>query len=203
MKQQVCCADTQRARRWLAVLLLAASSMAQAALQGRDLNGDSVVDAFYDTDLNITWRRNANLNGLMTWAQAAAWADNSTFGGYTDWRLPTTNTPCLAFNCTTSEMGHLWYVELGNLAGDPTPNTGNFVNMQLYAYWSSTPYAQDVTQAWLFNIDQGDQDVAGLQNRLFAMAVRDGDVTAVVPEPSTALLLAGLGVLGLYLRRRP
>lgn len=202
MKEQIRCADTKRARRWLAVLLIAASSMAQAALQGRDLNGDNVVDAFYDTDLNITWRRNANLNGLMTWAQAAAWADNSTFGGYTDWRLPTTNTPCLGFNCTSSEMGHLWYVELGNLAGDLTPNTGNFVNMQLYAYWSSTLYAQDPSQAWHFNIDQGDQDVAGLQNRLYAMSVRDGDVTAVVPEPGTALLLASLGVLGFVFRRR-
>ena len=33
---------------------------AQAALQDRDLNGDAVVDAFYDTDLDITWLRNAN-----------------------------------------------------------------------------------------------------------------------------------------------
>lgn len=202
MKEQIRCADTKRARRWLAVLLIAASSMAQAALQGRDLNGDNVVDAFYDTELNITWRRNANLNGLMTWAEAMSWADNSTFGGYTDWRLPTTTTPCLGFNCTSSEMGHLWYVELGNLAGDLTPNTGNFVNMRLFAYWSSTLFAEDLSQAWHFNIDQGDQDIAGLQGRLFAMAVRDGDVFASVPEPSTALMLASLGVLGFTFRRR-
>lgn len=202
MKEHIRRANARRARRWLAVLLIAASSMAQAALQGRDLNGDLVVDAFYDTDLNITWRRNANLNGLMTWAQASAWAANSTFGGYTDWRLPSTNTPCIGFNCTSSEMGHLWYVELGNLAGDLTPNTGNFVNMQLYAYWSSTLNADDPGQAWHFNIDQGDQDIAGLGSRLYAMSVRDGDVISVVPEPSSALLLASLGLLGLVFRRR-
>lgn len=27
---------------------------AQAALQDRDLNGDTVIDAFYDTDLDVT-----------------------------------------------------------------------------------------------------------------------------------------------------
>ena len=39
---------------------------AQAALQDRDLNGDTVVDAFYDTDLDITRLRNANPNGQKT-----------------------------------------------------------------------------------------------------------------------------------------
>ncbi len=190
----------------LALVLAVAAALsgaAQAALQGRDLNGDTVVDAFYDTDLNITWRRNANVNGAMTWANAVTWADNLTFGGYTDWRLPTSDT-CVGYNCTGSEMGHLWYVELNNVAGDVTPNTGNFGNMQLYAYWSGTSYAPDTSMAWHFNIDQGDQGgTAGKQNLLFALAVRPGDVIGAVPEPGTyAMMLAGLGALGLAARRR-
>lgn len=189
------------------VTMVTLSGAAQAALQGRDLNGDTVVDAFYDTDLNITWRRNANVNGAMTWANAVSWADNLTFGGYTDWRLPTSDVTCPMadpqYNCTGSEMGHLWYVELGNIAGDVTPNVGNFGNMQNYAYWSGTTYAPDASKAWGFNIDQGDQFFGGKQNALFAMAVRPGDVTAAVPEPATyALMLAGLGALGFIARRR-
>ena len=38
---------------------------AQASLLARDLNGDTVTDAFYDTDLNVTWLRDANVNGAM------------------------------------------------------------------------------------------------------------------------------------------
>ena len=195
------------ARLALVVAAFALSGAAHAALQDRDLNGDTVVDAFYDTDLNITWRRNANLNGLMTWANAVNWAQNMTFGGYTDWRLPTSDDTCPPadpqYNCTGSEMGHLWYVELGNVAGDLTPNVGDFARMQLYAYWSGTVYAPDTSQAWGFNIDQGDQFFGGKGNALFAMAVRPGDVTAAVPEPGTyALMLAGLGALGVVARRR-
>ena len=186
----------------LALIAAALSGAAQAALQGRDLNGDTVVDAFYDTDLDITWRRNGNLNGLMTWAGAVTWADNMTFGGYNDWRLPTSSM-CAGFNCTGGELGHLWYVEWGNLAGDVTPDVGGFANVQLYAYWSGTTYAADPSQAWHLNIDGGDQDFAGKQNLLYAMAVRPGDVTAAIPEPETyALMLAGLGVLAAAARRR-
>lgn len=79
----------------------------QVTLKARDLDGDKVVDAYYDTELNITWLRNWNLgagsiydtpygfgtnpatDGLMVWKDALAWADNLTIGGYTGWRLPT------------------------------------------------------------------------------------------------------------------
>ena len=55
------------------VSALACSAVAQAlpvlgqgtwetTLQARDLNGDSVTDAYYDTSLNITWLANANKN---------------------------------------------------------------------------------------------------------------------------------------------
>ena len=51
-----------------------------------------MVDAFYDTDLDITWLRNANVNGAQDWDTQVAWASNFSFGGYDDWRLPTTGT---------------------------------------------------------------------------------------------------------------
>lgn len=116
----------------LAVTLTLAAP-AQAILLARDLDGNGVTDAFYDTTLNITWLGKAN-NGLMNWSAANTWANTLTFGGYSDWRLPTivdTGTPgCnvsyaggtdCGFNVQTtsgstvySEMASLWYDSLGN-----------------------------------------------------------------------------------------
>ena len=185
---------------------------AQAALQDRDFDGDSVVDAFYDIDFDITWLRNANVNGTMDWDTAVAWADSFSFAGYDDWRLPTTLQPDPSCsrqsggvsdgrNCTGSEMGHLWHVELGN-SGSMT-NTGNFQNLQHSTYWSATEYAPNPSGfAWYFHTGMGTQYAQNKNVPKYAMAVRAGDVAAI-PEPQTyALMLAGLGALALVQRRR-
>ena len=101
--------------------LLAAASLcvglfsatgSHAALQSR-LGGL----ALYDTDLNVTWAANANINGLMNWAAANSWVAGLTIGGVSGWRLPTADPSCVgAFNCTGSEMSHLFYSELGGAA---------------------------------------------------------------------------------------
>lgn len=124
-------------------LILAAP--AQATLQARDLDGDTVTDAFYDTTLNITWLRNADVNGRMNWDEANVWANGYSFGGYSDWRLPVmVDTGAPGCNMTTvggtdcgynvqtgsgstvySEMASLWYDTLGNKAIF-TPGTGDW-----------------------------------------------------------------------------
>lgn len=114
--------------------LFAVTGTAQAALQDRDLDGDKAVDAFYDTDLNITWLRNTNVNGPMSWDAAIAWAAGLSFAGHDDWRLPKIDD-CYGFNCTGSKTGHVWYVELGNVAGGPMTKTGSFQKLHLYYYW--------------------------------------------------------------------
>ena len=78
-------------------VILAAS--AQAALVGRNISGLAVAGSdasavfLYDTDLNITWLRDANVNGLMNWADANTWASGYSIGIYDDWRLPTVVQP--------------------------------------------------------------------------------------------------------------
>jgi hypothetical protein len=108
----------------------------ETTLQARDLDGDGVTDAFYDTELNVTWLRNANANRVMDWNGANTWASNLVVGSYSDWRLPTIvdtgapgcdysnagGTDC-GFNVQTksgstvySELAHLYYTTLGNKA---------------------------------------------------------------------------------------
>jgi len=123
------------------------SGAAQAALEGRDLNGSAdSFEAYYDTDLDITWLADANVNGVMEWAAANTWAANLSLVDavnnltYDNWRLPTvvdTGTPGCDYATTggtdcgynvdtaTSEMAHLFYEELGNKAFYDTSGNGS------------------------------------------------------------------------------
>lgn len=70
----------------------------------------------------------------FTWREALALADTSTFGGYTDWRLPNVK-------------------ELFSLVEDcrwgPSINTNHFPNTPSEWFWSGSPqYADDTRKAW-------------------------------------------------------
>ena len=105
------------------------ASTAEASLIAR-LGGQAV----YDTDRNITWLANANANGEMTWQAAKDWAAGLNVGGYTGWRLPTADPACGPnYNCVNSELGHLYYTELGvtqgnNITSSTSPYLALFTN---------------------------------------------------------------------------
>ena len=131
----------------LLAALLCVSGGAQASLVGRDINGNAVAGNaassvfLYDNVLNVTWLRNANANGAMTWASANTWAANLVVGAYDDWRLPTMianpdttlsyaggtdrgyNVRTTSGSTVYSEMASLWYDTLGN-KGYCTPGAG-------------------------------------------------------------------------------
>lgn len=215
-------------------ILVAASGPAQAALIA-SADGQTV----YDTDRNITWLSNANLaatnafglsygvdygtdqygnqtiiysDGSMTSAGALLWVNAmnaANYLGYNDWRLPANDT-CYGYNCTGSDMGHLFYNELGGAAGSLLTSTHNanyslFQNVQTWlpptpygyslpaSYWSGTMTMRP-WQAVYFGID-GSTTAYIQGNNAFTMVVRDGQVAAV-PVPAAAWLF-GSGLLGL------
>ena len=167
---------------------------------------------------------------------ANTWASTLDFGGYSDWRLPATlpvgttlggdpnqssnnGTTDFGYGGTASELGHLYYVTLGNL-GFCTPNnaapqscveqpgwglnnTGPFTGLQSSQYWSGTEFAS-AGAAWYFTTQRGFQAAIGKSSgQLFATAVRAGDIAAAIPEPQTWLLmLSGLAALGVVRRLR-
>jgi len=213
----------------IAVVTIAmAASQAHAALEDR---GGGMI---YDTVNNVTWLADMNStktngvdsDGLMSWTAAKAWAENLSYGGFDDWRLPTLNpfdTSCSSsftegdtvfydgFGCTGGELSHLFVADLGNKAGESVFNqTGDtaqqkanlalFKNIQVNEYWSGTPLA--IQGAWFFATNSGLQGDTLNDAEMFAVAVRSGDVAAV-PEPQTlAMMLVGMGLLAAAMRRR-
>lgn len=204
----------------------------ESTLQGRDLDGNlSTAEAFYDSILGITWMADVNLIGAgKSWADSKTWAANLNpyDSGITGWRLPTTTdtgslgcdysvtggTDCgYNVDVTTSEMAHLYYFTLGNLAyydesgasnqpGYGLSNTGPFSNFLPSFYWSSTENARNTSSeresAWYFAMSNGEQGTTlATTLDVNAWAVHDGDVgAAVVPIPAAAWLF-GTGLLGL------
>ena len=145
-------------------------------------------------------------NGLMTWWGAQAWANNLRLGGYTDWKLPTTEVASidmLTGYVATSQLGDLFYNQLGGVGDIRISVIHNadynlFYNVQDYSYWLSSEYSASQEDAWFFNTFYGYQSIASKGGyQLAAWAVRMGDVAAV-PLPGTVwLFLSGLiGFMG-------
>jgi len=176
----------------------------------------------YDDVLNITWLADANYaktsgydsDGRMNWSDANTWAASLVYGGYSDWRLPTVpsingSEPCWGLNCNGSELGHMFYNNLGAtagstiLSGSNTVNLALFSNVMIFYYWTGTEkFPPSADLRYNFDTSRGDQLWDSVYAPFYSWAVRDGDV-APVPLPAAAwLLLSGLTGLGVLGRRR-
>ena len=154
------------------------------------------------------WRLAANTPVGPDWNYAEAYDGSTDYG----WNIRSPH----------SELSYMYYVNLGlkgyydtsgayqpdfGIFGDGTvggqKDVGPVRNLQSYAYWSGTAYAPvPADGAWLFYTLIGFQNFDVQNREFYAWAVRPGDVAAV-PEPEVyALLLAGLGALGVVAKRR-
>jgi hypothetical protein len=166
-------------------------------------------------------------DGRLSWTQAIRFAANYSFFDSVrqqtldDWRLPSANPACgIGYNCRTSEMGHLFYVDFKGTTGFSVTSpfspgiasdkvalfqgdTGGFHwVLQNDNYWTQTD-ASSPTEilAWY-------QQTSGFQSRSTQISpnsillVREGDVLSAVPEPAGTALMFG-GLLALAGRFRP
>jgi len=135
----------------------------ESTLQARDINGDSIVDAYYDTVQDITWLADVSYGGsAMTWSAANAWAAALDVHGITGWRLPSitdlgspgcnyaySGTDCgYNLNTASGELAHLYYETLDNTpfcsATGTCPQPGYGVNLNTANFYTSRPFTSQV-----------------------------------------------------------
>lgn len=159
----------------------------------------------YDADQDITWVQYTNTAGdveyllgeLLTKQQALDFVDwfNTYIGGVwgaTEWRLPVTPTAMdgtcsgsynTGTGCRNSELGYLYYVQLGNSAGaGGFTNRGLFIDISNgYTYWTdwdiTIPGAPD--ESMVFTFGTGMQTRASNDERYRVWLVHDGDIAPV------------------------
>jgi hypothetical protein len=182
------------------------SGMAEAGLvkigtatyNGKDYN------LIYEDDQGLIWLdyTNPSSRPALCWDNQVKWAAGLNDPGVLtykfntgisvtwegDWRLPKAvdgpryygydGTTTAGYNITTSEMGHLFYVSLGNVGyydtdGNPRPgwggprdqqdwglkNSGAFENLrESTPYWTGTEFSAYPVHAWDFYMYLGSQD---------------------------------------------
>jgi hypothetical protein len=205
---------------------------------------DAELDITWLTDFALITHQGVDADGKLSWDGAQSWIaslNQQKLYGVDGWRLPKVEPlngsyfqGAFSFDGSTdiglartgqgwgtaSEMGHLYYVTLGNLSycvptadrsaactvqpGWDQKNLGPFKNLQTFLYWADVQgYPTSSTQMAYFSAYEGYQGFAAKSTSYGAIAVRDGDIAVTaVPEPGTwALMVAGLVGLGLRARR--
>ncbi|MDP2787130.1 MAG: DUF1566 domain-containing protein [Pseudomonadota bacterium] len=168
------------------------------------------------------WAANLSYGGYSGWrlptmvdtsAQGCDWANSGTDCGY--------NVQTVSGGTVFSEMAHMYFNNLrlksyfsptdvvqsdfgifGNGTIGGQNDVGLIKNLRSYVYWSEVGYAPNSSDAWLFSMSGGSQGATSKDGDFYAWAVRPGDVAAVPEADTWAMLLAGLGLVGVAARRR-
>jgi len=184
--------------------------------------------------------------GRMNWATANLWIEamnEARFLGSDRWRMPVVrpvngaefdyafrhdgsadqgyniSAPgTIHVGSTGSEMAHMYYNTLGNLAwcdpgfqtscvlqpgGGFLQNRGPFTTLQAFNYWSGTEYQPMPSNAWRFGFQLGPQLAANKDLSFHVWAVMDGDIALIPVPPAAWLFAAALGVLAGVRRKAP
>jgi hypothetical protein len=139
-------------------------------------------------------------NGRVNWWAALAFVDYLNainYGNSSQWALPTIpdSNSSAVHNQTDSQMGELFYNELGGLYASSIPDSAWFSNEQARDYWFDKEYASIPGTAWVFDANFGLQAITAKTSLNYAWAISPGQLNAV-PLPG-AVWLFGTGMLGL------
>ena len=185
-------------KRVITSLLFASiAATAQATFVLRDLTGDNVADAVYDTVGDITYARQVLAHS--NWVGAMSWAESLVVGQFDDWRLPDPPEALGIFQNgpVISQPG----------GADHFSPISQYFEPDLHnVIWTSHLIPGFSSLAVVASIGTGYTSISFVEplSRTGAVAVHNGslgvDLVSAVPAPGT-LALVGLGLIGLALRK--
>ncbi len=103
------------------------------------VSGTAGADIVTDNVTGLIWQRTVNTT-TYTWANAITYCEDLSYGGQTDWRLP-----------TRKELATL--PDYGRYS--PAIDTTIFPGTQADDYWSSSSLASNTANAWRVDFDNG------------------------------------------------
>ncbi len=168
--------------------MIAASLEANASFEPR-LGGK----AYYDTETNLTWTTDANINGKKSWDEHKAWAENLAIDGVNGWRLPEDKELVTLIKIFTCDSVNFFCY----------PPSEPFHNIKA-GYWTNDSFVFDgEPSSYIFILRSLEWFAVPTYFPNFAWPVHEGDVALAIPEPEIyTMLLTGLGLLGFMSRRR-
>lgn len=122
-----------------------------------DFGGAAVLDK----ETGLVWEQSPDTT-TRTWLNAQSYCNVSTVGGRLGWRLP-----------TLQDLASL--VDPNNPGGNPDLPPGHpFSNVQSSNYWSATTNANNASNAWNVNFNNGDVNNDDKTNTNHVWCVRGG-----------------------------
>jgi hypothetical protein len=123
-------------------------------------NGDGTVT---DLDTGLIWQQ-AEVSPAMNWEAALRYAENLSFAGYNDWRLP-----------NVKELQSLNDETIAN----PSLDKIYFPGATAAKYWTSTTLAKQSPRAWYLDFQYGIATYEDKTSSLLVRCVRGGTASAV------------------------
>ena len=169
--------------------LLLAAILALFILASCKSGGDDDTSGDDDASGNLIWQ-DPPASESMTWDDAKTYCENLSFGGYDDWRLPTISElrslirgcdgtvtggacgvtdSCLNSTCWNDPCNGCGYMGGPGSGGAYWPEG---LSTEKFWYWSSSPVADLVNNAWLVSFDYGLVETNGVDTTHYVRCVR-------------------------------
>lgn len=175
----------------------------------------AVTPSFNDATLGLQTIGESQFNisnGRVNWWGALAFVNylnHIQYAGSDQWRLPAVAKAEVSYNPSAvngtaagGELPELFYQELGGTAFHAMPDSVSFGQVRTDYFWSGIEYASSPRLAWNFDTYTGGQYYGNKYLQFSAWVVSPGLVAAVPEADNSAMLLAGLGMMAVVLRRR-